>query len=47
MRSSSSLNVFYESYLTALKQQLDFIKFKRVEYCLVVAGHRAPLAIRC
>lgn len=41
------LAALYQAYLTALEKQLDFIEFKRVEYCLVVDGRRAPLAIRC
>jgi hypothetical protein len=41
------LEALYQAYLNALEQQLDFIEFKRVEYCLVIDGRRAPLAIRC
>lgn len=41
------LEALYQAYLTALDRQLNFIEFKRVEYCLVVDGRRAPLSIRC
>lgn len=30
-----------------MEQQLDFIEFNRVEYCLVVNGRRASVTIRC
>jgi hypothetical protein len=37
----------YQAFLTALETQPDFLTFRHLEYCLVVGGRRAPLAIRC
>lgn len=36
-----------QAFLTGLETQPDFLTFRHLEYCLVVAGRRAPLAIRC
>ena len=39
--------MLYQTSITALETQPDVLTFPQVEHCLVVGGHRAPLAIRC
>ena len=41
------LEALYQDFLAALASRVDFIDFGAVEYCLVVAGRRDDLTIRC
>ena len=41
------LAALYQAFITALETQPDLLTFSQGEHCLVVAGRRAPLAIRC